>query len=320
MLHRVCIIGGLLLCGCGFASSNKDALAYRYDRYVSMLVSEVTLHGPVAGANLLRTFVEMDPPIADLCHGLSHELGEAAYATVGLIRALELEDDVCGSGYVHGVIEAHLTQVPDLEAALFSLCAPDAAKCFHGLGHGLMDRSGNDLPESLRQCGRFLLPHQRNQCAEGVFMENFDANGAEHASEYLLPDDIYFPCRGQSSAFEGVCALYAPRYFLRLHAGDYEGVAQWCRTAVPEGPRDACMKGLGEAVMKQHILEPLFAERICNETARGYEDFCIEGLVSYYVVHHASIVKGRALCTLLSGSSQKICVREVSESERFYGE
>ncbi|MBM3231494.1 hypothetical protein FJZ28_04175 [Candidatus Peregrinibacteria bacterium] len=317
MFRRLSIIGFALLCGCS-SIPDKDALALRYGKYTDMLQSETRLKGPRAGADLLRTLIDNDPAIVDLCHGLSHEIGQSAYHTIGFEQAMAAEDDVCGSGYIHGVIETHLAKVPDLEVALFSLCAPDAAKCFHGLGHGLMDRSGNDLPGSLAQCSRFERNHQKNQCAEGVFMENFDTNGEEHFSEYLKPDDIYFPCRGQTAVFEGVCALYAPRYYLRLHPGDYAGAYDWCMTEVPEGPRDACIKGFGSVSMKQHIRNPVLVEQMCDALPPEYAGFCIEGLVSYYVVHYASVTKGRELCAMLNQASVPICERIVAESEGFY--
>ena len=46
-------------------------------------------------------------------------------------------------------------------------------QCVHGLGHGLMIYSRNDLPYSLRICDGLATAWDRNSCTGGVFMQNF---------------------------------------------------------------------------------------------------------------------------------------------------
>ncbi len=304
----------LLLCGC-----SKQPITV-YERYLDAseeLQHTVRTDGTRAAADELRDIIDKDPELADVCHGLSHAIGQAAYKRFGFADALKTEDDVCGSGLIHGIIETHLAGIPDLETALFSLCAPGSAKCFHGIGHGLMDRSSNDLPWSLEQCGRFPKASERAQCAEGIFMENADVDVSVHPSEYVKEDDPYFPCRGQSAVNEGVCAFYMPRYYLKLHPRAYEGVLAEC-VKVPIGPRDACYKGAGSAVMKQNILHPDIAESFCEQVPESAEQFCIAGLSSYYIVHHASSIKASAMCDGLKPQHQKTCRRIVDESRTLY--
>src|SRR5204863_190992 len=46
-------------------------------------------------------------------------------------------------------------------------------QCVHGLGHGLMIYSLNDLPYSLHVCDQLATMWDRSSCTGGVFMQNF---------------------------------------------------------------------------------------------------------------------------------------------------
>ena len=53
-------------------------------------------------------------------------------------------------------------------------------QCYHGIGHGLMFYTANDLPRSLKMCEGFDTDFSRSNCANGVFMENFNADQKLH--------------------------------------------------------------------------------------------------------------------------------------------
>ncbi len=268
----------------------------------------------------LREILKDDPELESLCHGLVHEIGHAAYDKEGFEGALSFEDDLCGSGYIHGIVETHLDRVRDIEKVLPIICRPEAANCFHGIGHGLMYKLDNNLPKSVSLCGTFDENFQRIQCAEGVFMETYDSETRFHASQYLKEDDPFFACRGFDPVNEGVCAFYATRYYLRINPREYEEAIDWCMTDVPAGPRDACVKGVGDSAMKQNINEPLAVEKICMNVPEDKRRYCIEGLVSYLIIHEASSKKGAELCPQLKEEHQASCLKVVSEAERFYPE
>lgn len=315
------IVGFLLLSACSLLEGEPpvtdSTVMERYERVKSEIEFAVHTVDGHAGIGILRNAITDDPSLTPVCHGLSHELGHAIIARYGFTEAMRYEDDVCGSGLIHGIIEEYLDEVEDLQTALNTLCEPNAAKCFHGIGHGLMFRSDNDVPGSLALCDTFSQGFQRNQCAEGVFMENFEADGKTHFSKYLREDDPYFPCRGQTAVHEGVCAFYAPRYYLHLHSEQYTETMEWCQT-IPEGPRDACIKGVGDIAMKHMVESPLAVVPVCDRAPAEKRTYCIQGMVSYYIVHHASYKKGAELCPLLSEEDRSICERVVLENVRFY--
>ena len=316
-MRKTLLLGPVLLLAC--STSQIDPVMVRFEEMEEDLREITQEDGAVSALHFLQERVTAEPALADVCHGLSHIAGEAAFERYGIEQALLFEEDVCGSGYVHGVVESYLAEIDDLEAVLLSLCPADAAKCFHGIGHGLMDRSKNDIPGSLALCSRFPERFQKVQCAEGVFMENFDADQKSHSSLFLKKDDPFFPCRGQETMYEGVCAFYAPRYYLRLHPQAYDDALLWCDTLPGTSP-DACVKGVGAVATKQHINEPLFVESLCNHVEGERQPYCIEGLASYYIVHYASSSKGREMCGSLQDTNTAHCLKIAAESAKVYPE
>lgn len=312
------VVTALFLAGCGVELQTQvDPVMVRYGTIDVKLRRLVETKGVSEAVSYLDTTVKADPALEDLCHGLSHVIGETAYQRFGYEEALQFESDVCGSGYVHGVIESYLLTVEDIASEILTLCPANAPKCYHGIGHGLMYRSRNDLPGSLALCDTLPLRKDKIQCAEGVFMENVEADPVSHPTDYLRAGDPFFPCRGQSDIYEGVCAFYAPRSFLHEHPRAYEDAFAWCET-VEEGPRDACVKGVGEIAVKQNITDPLFVEHICDLAVPERRHYCIQGMVSYFIVHHGATSKARALCSQLKEENVSACKQVVRESEAFY--
>ncbi len=290
----------------------------RYDTVVREVKDLVKVQNPDVALGRLREILLDEPELESLCHGLVHEIGHAAYKKEGFEKALSYEDDLCGSGYIHGIVETHFDRVRDIVAVLPTICDHNAAKCFHGVGHGLMYKLDNDLPRSVELCGTFNEAFQRIQCAEGVFMEVFDSETRFHASEYLKEDDPFFACRDLDSVNEGVCAFYATRYYLRLHPREYSGAIEWCMHDVPVGPRDACIKGVGDSAMKQNIHDPLFVESVCENAPLAKRHYCIEGLVSYAIVHEARASAGAVICPELQPRNRAACWKVVEEGESAY--
>ncbi len=322
-MFRISIIPALIICtllaACGQQpSSGVDPVMERYGEIRDEMRGIVKTEGPKAA---LARFAEMidDPMVSSVCHGLAHEIGQAAYMEYGFEESLDFEDDICGSGYLHGVIETHFLSVGDPATAVKTLCKPDQGKCFHGLGHGLMYSLENDVPQSLDLCKTLGERSERIACSEGVFMENFNTDLNAHPSKYLRADDPFFPCRAPEEPYKGVCAFYAPRFYVKAHPGAYLDALRWC-TTVGDGPDDGCAKGVGSVAIKQNIERPRFVETVCESGTGDQQGYCIEGMVSYYIVHYASTEKGKELCGILKPEHQMACTRIANESERFYGE
>ncbi len=286
-----------------------------------MVQKMVKEEGARPALDLLRRIAEGSTDLAGQCHGLAHTIGHDALGRYGFDEALTYEDDICGSGYLHGVIESHFaeTDEEDVPRLFKETCAPTSGKCFHGLGHGLMDVYDNDIDRSLALCHSLTERFQRVQCAEGVFMEHFASDGTTHPSPLLDADDPYKACRGREAVDRAVCAFYAPRYLLRLNPGAYAEAVDWCDSIDTES-RPACLKGVGSAAMKVHVAEPTVAIAACAALTGEDHTLCTEGMVSYTIVHFASVAKGRDLCPLLPRADRATCERIAGASEPFYGE
>ena len=291
----------------------------RYASVQQELEAIVATTGPRSALDRLAAVAASDTELAGLCHGLSHAVGHAAQKKLGFTGALALQDDVCGSGYVHGVIEQELSvHIDDFEHRFRTMCPADDPRCFHGLGHGLMFVTDNDLPDSLEHCRTFAIPFQRIQCAEGVFMENFEADDEAHPSDYLYPAEPYRTCRDQPEPEKGICTFYFPRYFLRVHPSAFADLITFCGT-LPRESADACIKGAGSAAMKSFVLEPEKALNVCLGVPEDERSFCVDGLLSYSIVHYASIVPAEKFChERLEPLWNDICKKSLAEGRRAY--
>jgi hypothetical protein len=188
----------------------------------------------------------------------------------------------------------------------------------HGLGHGLMFFSKNDVPWSLKHCR--LLPNSFSQvkCSEGVFMENFEADEESHPSKYLFPNDPAKICRLQKTDFRLTCYFYYPRYYLRIHENDFEGLRQSCLLLPTVDDRNICITGVGSAAMKSFIADPLRATRECTPLEGDLRQSCVRGLVSYLMVHFASSKQGEKFCATLPLSDQETCTMSVLEAQTVF--
>lgn len=282
----------------------------------SVLKQEVQSEGIHSALAHLEYAMEQGESVSSVCHALTHSIGHAAYDAHGL-QALQEGNDLCGSGYFHGVIERHFQNTTDILETFTTLCSADDGRCFHGLGHGLMFATDNALPDALSYCGRLEKKAQKIQCAEGVFMENFSSNDEVHPSAYKNPLQPFYPCNEQEHPYKGVCAFYAARYYFTLHPDDADGIITWC-TKRDTDSKDACFKGIGSAFAKYHITNLPFAAQTCDSVPLEMQHVCYQGIVSYIIVHFASPEKGAEWCSTLDGTLQKHCNQIVRESRPFY--
>lgn len=297
-------------------TSPIDPMMQRYERARAALLRRADKDGIDPALVQFRAMVEDDPLLSNLCHPLAHDVGHAAYQQEG-IAALNRTEDICGSGYLHGVIESHFAVATDIEKSLQTTCRPDAGKCFHGMGHGLMYANGNDVPRSVKLCATLPNAYSRNQCDEGVFMELYETDLQTHFTPYLRKEEPFYPCGLYDDPVRGVCAFYAPRWYLRVHEGAYADALQWCLDQHTLAI-NACSKGVGSRAMQEHVATPLVARDICDGARADQRPYCISGMVSYYIVHFASIRKGREFCIQLEEADRATCMGIVSASERFY--
>lgn len=170
---------------------------------------------PRVALEQLKRDSEQDALLAEHCHDITHEIGHAAFDRYGdFTEAMKFKIDMCNSGYVHGVIEKYFTKDVDIYSSLPTLCNEYADgsylawECYHGIGHGLMYFTLNDLPQSLLYCDLLSNDFQRHSCANGVFMENAASGKEVHLSNYVKEDDYWFPCDDHAADYKNECLIY----------------------------------------------------------------------------------------------------------------
>src|SRR5262249_55019927 len=150
---------------------------------------------PAAFADL-KVRYEHNPYVVSQCHPLTHVIGrEAALSFKDVSSAYTHGDSFCWSGYYHGVLETFLGRIgrDHLTDQINNICSDLNAdgkysfnyfNCVHGLGHGLMAITDDDLPTSLKYCDALKGDWEQQSCAGGVFMENVIADGLNHVTNW----------------------------------------------------------------------------------------------------------------------------------------
>jgi len=265
------------------------------------------------------------------CHMLGHLLGMEAYRhTQSIPEAMKHTSFVCGGGSVHGVSEGYMieqqwTEITHEKLAEFTATACQGVRsnvtvyigCLHGIGHGLMFLTENDLPLSLKLCNVLSESNADNICYTGVFMENnlsvyhqraYDTTMPDHTSDYLSrPDDPLYPCSILEEQYLPRCYQSKTLLFLRL-TKDFSKTMKWC-LQVPGQYQSWCFFAIGEWAPRK-IQDYAQVKAICDETytvgRAPARSSCINGVVSDIVAKYGGdINEVSAFCELFEGSEER---------------
>ncbi|WP_405497462.1 hypothetical protein [Streptomyces sp. NBC_00096] len=286
------------------------------------LVAETAVKDPGVALADLEQITLKSPYVAGFCHPVTHEVGHAALAKYhgDFTKAVSFPNDVCGSGYLHGVVEEKLQEAPNPSTAVTTLCSPaQTGACIHGIGHGAMFVSHLDVPAAEKMCDRFPQAKQVTSCSEGIFMQLFEPDEGDPTALAKLPADklaaeAQYPCAGQPAAHQSACYFYAPIYYLQTHdyAANPEAFVQglaWCLKAPTSGSRSDCSRGMGSRTMKYNIDRPVWVAEQCQRAPSVWQrQACAAGMVSYWDVNYADKTAARtSLCPKLSGEAAANC-------------
>ncbi len=272
----------------------------------------------------LRSEIKENDLLAYNCHDVAHTLGHEAfkiYADFG--KAMELQDEICNSGYIHGVIEEYFSETTDVFEAMKTVCSPYPAgkftswECYHGVGHGLMYYTNNNLPKAISLCEAYSGSFARGSCINGVYMENFNAGEKIHSSTFLKPDDLFYPCSDQAFGYKKDCYVYAPIRYLHFYPEDYVGALDWCNNA-PLAYQSTCASGVGSQAMKENINAPKQVEVVCRQGKFSQIRPCIEGMTSLYINHSGALQPARILCSELDWPNRRFCQRSMRQAANLF--
>jgi hypothetical protein len=299
------------------------------DTLSAFLVAELNAHDPGVALSDLERITGSEPYVNDFCHPIAHDLGHAALKKYhgDFAKASSYANDVCGSGYLHGIVEETLDQSPDKEAAVTTICGPrPTGACLHGVGHGAMFIAKLDVPKAEQLCSLFRNSYRTARCAEGIFMQLFEPDEDDPAALSKLPArklaaEPLYPCPQQPSLFQSACYFYAPIYYLQTH--DYvdhpESFGQaldWCLSAPSAAGRSDCTRGTGSRLMKYNLDRPVWDAAQCEAApTSGQRGDCIAGMVSYWDVNYNDRSVRVRLCPQLAGVARSDCIDAVNVSD-----
>ena len=283
---------------------------------VKVLTDLVQHKNPTAAFNALRSLEARDPRVATQCHDLAHAIGDAAYLKYGNFKdAFAYNDYMCGSGYIHSLVVNTFKETEDPTPLINTICAGQDGYCFHGIGHGLMFFTHNDVPSALDYCAKLESSEEAARCSEGVFMQNFEA-GQDDPTPYVYVNDPLKLCRDEPR-YKTACYLYAGEY-LAASVTLNSDVFALCDASEPKW-NWKCVSGMGAYIMAIHLSDPKHAERVCNGAAsQTTRNSCIDGMVSYTLVNYNSIPRAEALCSSLEAQNQVACQKSLDARRAFY--
>ena len=238
------------------------------------------------------------------CHQISHWIGRAglAYYKHDAGQALSHGAMTCNSGYYHGVLQVALAGLPRdvVVRKARTLCSAPAVnteefllyQCVHGLGHGLMIYSGNDLPWSLRTCHKLRTDFDRVSCTGGVFMQNLDTTMG--TSRYLRAKDPLYPCTAVAARDKVYCYLMVTSRILTLDGYDWRKTAAWCRKSEPAWVT-TCFESYGRDASGTSQYQPGRTIQLCLEAGPNAGD-CLYGAARDYGNNYAGGRRATRLC------------------------
>ncbi len=294
-----------------------------YTKNINELLKIVDEQDPRVALAELQHRMDTDPYVFQNCHAMAHEIGHEAYKKYkDFVVALSHEEVTCSDGYLHGIIEERFTNITDIYGEMKKVCAgytKGLNRCYHGVGHGVMYYTGNNLPKALAICKTYRGIAQK-RCNEGVFMENFISGSKEHPSKYLDPKNIVYPCPSQTAGYKNYCYFYVPYYFLHLHNYDFKAAIAWCSdpsSGIESSYVATCIRGAGSIAMKYNIKDPKYVESICNTSIPAARGSCISGMVSYYLTFTNKLSEVAKMCTLLDKQNKIYCNKAVKQKGGF---
>ncbi len=270
----------------------------------------------------LQVIAERDSVIARQGHQLAHSVGRFVSRMGGNDPAL-LADcrPLFMAGCYHGVIEAYMASLPEVDpAGAAALCTTlesperptiEVRECAHGLGHGLLTRLGYSFDASLAVCDAFPTVVLREECYDGVFMQNLvrgeglpssggvgeghdhggmdhgamDHGGMDHdavaagsAEAHFMSDDLSYPCNRVGEAYQGACWSYQTVAIGTLLQDWGEPALHGCEMA-PERAQVRCYAGYGKQSMTWLGRDPSTLIASCQRAPALYVDACLDGVV-----------------------------------------
>jgi hypothetical protein len=288
--------------------------------YEEFFEESVKKEGIPAAFATLRAAYQGNDYVRAQCHPLTHVIGRTAagmFASVG--EAYLHGDSFCWSGYYHGVMEGIVDVIgySNITSSMDSICKDVAAEraysfdhynCVHGLGHGVMVLTQNELFDSLEICDNLQDPWERSSCWSGAFMENIIVDNKNHFTKYLNPADPLYPCNAADEQYKGTCYLMQTSYMLKATNQDFAKVFSLCGTA-EQAFQSVCYQSLGRDASGHTVSDVARTKAICSMGKDfSQQSNCVIGAAKDFISYHHSDVEAKVLCSSFEDAElQSVC-------------
>jgi cytochrome c553 len=274
--------------------------------------------GPPAALSRLAQYMQSNESVRTGCHQIAHEIGHAGYVHYrgNAAQALANGTMTCWSGYYHGVVERAFAGVPrsKVKSMAREMCEGSSTRktyflayqCVHGLGHGLMIYSLNDLPYSLGVCDSLQTEWDQSSCTGGVFMQNFLPGPMQLTpTKWLSKKDLLYPCDTVAHRDKLYCYLMITSRILPVVHYDFRKAATWCRKAEP-GWVATCFQSFGRDASGYSVQNPRKIVQYCR-LAGKMERECIYGGSRDLTSNDAGPRRASQMCVLAPAATRSYC-------------
>ncbi len=277
--------------------------------------------GPAAALALVSRLLDRNvPAVRGDCHTIAHLIGSATLARYhgNAAEAMGQGSMICGSGYYHGLIEYALEGARNehqLIVKVKAMCSSTTAlpttflryQCVHGLGHGVMIFSGDNLPWALSMCGKLAGRWAQQSCSGGVFMQNFNLPSklSPFRSQYIKKSDPLYPCDWVTVEYKLYCYLQITEHLLYATNYDWPRVAATCAKA-PRPWSNFCFQSFGRDASGASRYVPAAANRLCRLTGRGLAD-CVYGVARDFTNNDVGGARAARFCGLVRQDVRGFC-------------
>lgn len=254
---------------------------------------------PAALDQLRNLFDDGDKGPSSYCHTLAHVVGTETYKQFALKGTFTYSSEMsnCSYGFYHGFIESMLAQMGDY-SAVKNFCTNIVsgedpgrlrAECFHGIGHGVVDRH---VPEDWKYPKQILsrsfkvctaMPDVENvdtvrNCVDGVYS---GIRVVYFFGEYkvsLAPEHILDLCKDGPKEYLDICYNYMSTMFLKAATNDFAKGLRLATTYTDAAYQSVAVGAVAASWATANMfVEPQKTWSTCRLLPTGLRPSCIAG-------------------------------------------
>lgn len=288
-------------------------------------------YGLAPSEQVLLAVQEIDQN-AKNCHVIAHLMSREAYNRNPdefdeLLQSLNV--NACGSGFLHGVMEAYLGQHPETEVNgdfAGNICTKKIEQywqrmCAHFMGHIFLVENSGVIDQSLRLCDAVKM-EWRFDCFNGLFMEDHQKLAlAEHGIAplpTLTPDymkSMEETCLQYSGPKGQACWTEMAEMYAHAYGYDPEIIYKGCQKGPDAASQQICY---GKGIVVTAVYTGFDTADKLTGICKFYKNtpqfsWCVNSIISALMFYSPKYVdRGLTLCTSIGSNYQTGCLENLA--------